>query len=212
MLRARRRSQRHEGLRRLPTVVETTISRRACSSPCLSDASAREHTLQMLAIGGSPAGDYAVPNTPAMPPAHRPDGALGETGRQSRLRHAASLLQRPRQGASRPSSFAAPTPVNSAEISATVDCVRAAVPSRYCDAVNPVFGPPRPAHRPLKSASHNPNITFFALWPNSSERQNPHANGRNSPHAHFPPFFTSSPRCHESDRSRTVPASPGASS
>ena len=182
-----------------------TISRRACSPPCLSDASAHDHALQMLAIEESPAGDCAGENTPAMPPAHWPDVTLAETGRQPLVQHAASLFQRPRQGASRPSSFAAPRPVNSAEISDAVDCVREAIPSRFCDAVNPVFGPPRPAHRPLKSARHTPQIAFSALQPNSAARRNPHANGGNSPHAHSPLFFTSSP---PTPRIWPLPASP----
>ncbi len=42
-----------------------------------------------------------------------------------------------------------PTPL---QISAAVNCVSEDILSRYCDAGNPVLGPPRPAHRRLANA------------------------------------------------------------
>ena len=57
LLGPRIRRQSHECLRRLPTLVETTICRRTCNPLCLSDPSAHDHALQMLAVEGSPARD-----------------------------------------------------------------------------------------------------------------------------------------------------------
>lgn len=65
LLGPRIRRQRHEGLRLLLTVVETTVCRRTCSPACLSDANDHDHALQMLTLEGSPAGDSGGQNTPA---------------------------------------------------------------------------------------------------------------------------------------------------